>query len=345
MLKTAIVTGSSGLIGSAVCARLDAAGYAVYGIDNNQRFKFFGRAGDTRKNQARLIATLPRFTHVEADVRDKATVEMLFRSVRPAAVVHAAGQPSHDYANTAPAEDFDINAVGTVNLLDAARKHAPASPFVYLSTNKVYGDNPNRLPRREGATRWEVDDPDFHGVNESMPIDGCTHSIFGASKASADLLVQEYGRIFDMPTCCLRASCVTGQHHAGVELHGFLSYLVRCVQSDSPYTIYGFKGKQVRDNIHADDVAAFVERFIDAPRVSEVYNIGGGAANTCSVVEAIELAERFTGRTLRTAYNDKARRGDHIVYYSDLSKIQHDYPGWAVTISLEQIVRAIAGVN
>lgn len=346
MLKTAIVTGSSGLVGSAVCAKLDALGYAVYGVDNNQRFRFFGHSGDTRRNQMRLASTLPGFTHVEADIRDAAAIDSLFARVQPAAVVHAAGQPSHDFSATIPAEDFAINAAGTIILLDAARRHCPAAPFVFMSTNKVYGDNPNRIARREGATRWVIDDPDhLAGVDEAMPIDGCTHSIFGASKVSADVMVQEYGRIFGMSTCCLRAGCITGQHHAGVELHGFLSYLVGCAMRDRPYTIYGYHGKQVRDNIHADDLAAFIAEFIATPRVGEVYNIGGGFENTCSILEAVDMVERITGRRLRTTYDDRARIGDHVVYYSDLSKIKTHYPQWAITIDLESIIREIAGAQ
>jgi CDP-paratose 2-epimerase len=346
MLKSAIVTGSSGLVGSAVCAKLDGLGYAVFGVDNNQRLRFFGPGGDTRKNQARLAATLPRFTHIEADIRDAAAIDKLFAQVQPAAVVHAAGQPSHDHSASIPAEDFAINAAGTVVMLDAARRHCPQSPFVFMSTNKVYGDNPNRIARREASTRWVLDDPDhLGGVKESMPIDGCTHSIFGASKVSADVMVQEYGRIFGMPTCCLRAGCITGQHHAGVELHGFLSYLVGCALQDKPYTVYGYGGKQVRDNIHADDLAAFIVEFIKHPRVGEVYNIGGGFDNTCSILEAVDLVERVTGRRLRTAYDDRARVGDHVVYYSNLSKIRSHFPAWSINMNLESIVREIAGAN
>jgi CDP-paratose 2-epimerase len=241
-----------------------------------------------------------------------------------------------------PFDDFDTNAVGTLNLLEAARRSCPESPFVHMSTNKVYGDRPNTIALRELETRWEYDDQAFsEGIPESFPIDGSTHSLFGASKLAADVLVQEYGRYFNMPTCCLRGGCLTGPNHTGVELHGFLSYLVRCNVESTEYRIFGYKGKQVRDNIHSEDVAAFIEAFWQAPRVGEVYNIGGGRANSCSILEAFAIVESFTAKPQRYTYLDEPRIGDHICYYTDLRKIREHFPGWSVTRSLEDTIREI----
>jgi CDP-paratose 2-epimerase len=337
-----LVTGSSGLIGSEVCRYFHQRGHAVHGLDNNQRAVFFGAAGDTRWNQQRLQRSLPRFTHHELDIRDRPGVLRLLADLRPALVVHTAAQPSHDRAAAIPFDDFDTNATGTLNLLEACRRHCPEAPFVHMSTNKVYGDAPNRIPLTELATRWDYADPAYAGgIPETFTIDQSQHSLFGASKAAADLMVQEYGRYFNMPTCCLRGGCLTGPCHSGVELHGFLSYLVKCNLEEREYRVFGYKGKQVRDNIHAEDVAAFIHAFAAAPRVAEVYNIGGGKANSCSILEAFAMVGELTGKPQRHTYVAENRIGDHICYYSDLSKMRQHYPGWDITISLRETLRQI----
>jgi CDP-paratose 2-epimerase len=337
-----LVTGSAGLVGSAVCEHLAARGFAVHGIDNNQRASFFGPAGDTRWNRERLQRTIAGYQHHGLDVRDRAAVTDAVRAIRPDLIVHAAGQPSHDRSAAIPVDDFETNALGTLNLLEAARVWCTDSPFVFMSTNKVYGDRPNAIARRELATRWEYDDPAFaDGIPETLSIDQSTHSPFGASKTAADVLVQEYGRYYGMPTCCLRAGCITGPYHAGVELHGFLSYLTRCHLEGREYVIFGHDGKQVRDNIHAYDVAAFVHAFCAAPRIAEVYNIGGGKANACSILEAFDLVAALTGRARIHTCVAEPRRGDHVCYYTDLRKLKAHYPGWGITWPLEQTVAAI----
>ena len=343
MSKRLLVTGSSGLIGSEVCAYFTRElGYTVHGVDNNQRAVFFGPQGDTRWNQSRLAAELKGFVHHEIDIRDRAGVLALVKEVRPAVIVHTAAQPSHDRAAAIPFDDFDTNAVGTLNLLEAARQACPESPFIHLSTNKVYGDAPNRIALREQDTRWDFADPTFtEGIPETFTIDQSKHSLFGASKAAADLMVQEYGRYFGMPTCCLRGGCLTGPRHSGVELHGFLSFLVKCNLEGRSYTIYGYKGKQVRDNIHALDVARFMAAFVGRPRSGEVYNLGGGKANSTSILEAFALVERYSGKRQLYTYSDQNRSGDHICYYSDLRKIKAHFPNWDITQSLEETVRQI----
>jgi CDP-paratose 2-epimerase len=283
-----------------------------------------------------------RFTHHELDIRDRNAVLALIQSLRPHALVHAAAQPSHDLAARIPFDDFDVNAVGTLNLLEAVRRYAPEAPFVQMSTNKVYGDAPNERPLTELETRWDyADAADWNGIDENCRIDQAKHSIFGASKVAADVMVQEYGRYFGMPTCCLRGGCLTGPSHAGVELHGFLSYLVKCNVEGRKYTVFGYKGKQVRDNIHAHDVAQFIACFIDNPRQGEVYNLGGGRGNSCSILEAFAFAERFSGKPMRYDYSETNREGDHICYISDLTKIKAHYPMWDITIDLERIFREI----
>jgi len=341
-MPTCLVTGSSGLIGSEVSEYLSVRGCDVHGIDNNQRALFFGPAGDTRWNQRRLERTLEHFHHHELDIRDRPRVNDVVKTIRPALIVHAAAQPSHDRAAAIPFDDFETNAVGTLNLLEAVRQYCKESPFVFMSTNKVYGDLPNTIPLKELPTRWDYDDPAFeHGIPETFSVDQSTHSLFGASKLAADVLVQEYGRYFGMPACCLRGGCLTGPKHSGVELHGFLSYLVKCNLDGRQYTILGYKGKQVRDNIHSEDVAAFVHAFWQNPRVGEVYNIGGGKSNSCSILEAFDLVASFTGRKQAYTYVDQARRGDHICYFSDLRKMKTHYPHWDITKSLQQTVREI----
>jgi CDP-paratose 2-epimerase len=276
------------------------------------------------------------------DIRDRAGLLALLKSLRPSVIVHAAAQPSHDRAAAVPFDDFDTNAVGTMNMLESARQACPESPFLHMSTNKVYGDAPNRIAMRELPTRWDYDDPAYaDGIPETFTVDQSTHSLFGASKLAADAMVQEYGRYFKMPTCALRGGCLTGPNHSGVELHGFLSYLVKCNLEGREYRIFGYKGKQVRDNIHSLDVARFMAAFVGAPRAGEVYNLGGGKANSTSILEAFTLAESFTGRAQVHAYVDQNRIGDHICYYSDLRKMRKHFPSWDITQSLAETVRQI----
>jgi CDP-paratose 2-epimerase len=338
-----VVTGSSGLIGSEVCRYFDERGWEIHGADNNGRAAFFGPSGDTRWNQRQLQAECKSFHHHELDVRERAGVLRFIEAVRPDAIVHTAAQPSHDLATRIPFDDFDTNAVGTLNLLEATRQHAPAAPFVHLSTNKVYGDAPNELPMKELATRWEYARTEDHGgIREDMRIDQSKHSLFGASKVAGDVMVQEYGRYFGMQTCCLRGGCLTGPRHSGVELHGFLSYLVKCNVEGKKYVVFGYGGKQVRDNLHAVDVARFIELFLDAPRSGEVYNLGGGRDNSCSILEAFAMCEAATGKPMIHEYLDGSRQGDHICYISDLSKTRAHYPRWDITRSLETIIGEIA---
>jgi len=342
-MKKLIVTGSSGLIGSEVAVYFAERGWRVHGVDNNQRAVFFGPQGDTRENQRRLAMQLGNsFRHVELDIRDRQGVRQLLGAVKPDAIVHAAAQPSHDRAAAIPFDDFETNAVGTLNLLEAARGVCPESPFVYMSTNKVYGDRPNNLPLIELKTRWEYADPhDAMGIAEDFPVDQSKHSLFGASKLAADVMVQEYGRYFGMPTCCLRGGCLTGPHHAGVELHGFLSYLVRCNVEGREYRVIGYQGKQVRDNIHAFDVARFMDAFVAAPRTGEVYNLGGGRANSCSILEAFALVERHSLKPQVHTYVKEPRVGDHICYISNLLKMRDHFPSWDITVSLEETIKQL----
>lgn len=342
-MKKLLVSGSSGLIGSEVCGFFAERGWAVHGIDNNQRAVFFGPEGDTRWNQRRLKQQLPAFEHHEYDIRDRDGILKLVASIRPDAVVHTAAQPSHDKAAQIPFDDFDTNAGGTLNLLEAVRRYSTEVPFVHFSTNKVYGDGPNAIALRELSTRWEYADPAFkHGIPETFSIDQSKHSLFGASKVAADVMVQEYGRYFGMPTVCLRGGCLTGPNHSGVQLHGFLSYLVRSNVEGREYTIFGYKGKQVRDNIHSFDVARFIEEYLQAPRVAEVYNLGGGKENSCSILEAFQIVESLTDAPMKCRYTEKSREGDHICYYSDLRKAQAHYPNWQLTKTLRQTITEIA---
>jgi CDP-paratose 2-epimerase len=342
-MKTLLVTGSSGLIGSEVCSYFARElGFRVHGIDNNQRANFFGPQGDTRWNQRRLLRELPGFVHHELDIRDRAGVLSLLRMVRPTVIVHTAAQPSHDRAAAIPFDDFDTNAVGTLNLLEAARQACPDAPFVHMSTNKVYGDAPNRIALKELETRWDYADPSYeNGIPESFTIDQSKHSLFGASKVAADVMVQEYGRYFGLPTCALRGGCLTGPNHTGVELHGFLSYLVKCNLEEKEYRVFGYKGKQVRDNIHSLDVARFMAAFVNAPRAGEVYNLGGGKGNSVSILEAFKIVEKYSGKPQKYTYVEQARAGDHICYYSDLRKMRAHYPSWNITQSLEDTIRQI----
>jgi CDP-paratose 2-epimerase len=333
-----LVTGSSGLIGSEVVDYFCRAGWMVHGVDNNMRADFFGPGGDTRWNQRRLSEAHEGFLHHELDIRDRAAVDALVATLRPALVVHAAAQPSHDLAATRPFDDFDVNATGTLNLLEAVRRHAFEATFVYLSTNKVYGDAPNEIALVEHPTRWDYSDPAYaEGIPETVRIDRSKHSLFGASKVAADVMVQEYGRYFGMHTCCLRGGCLTGPNHSGVELHGFLSYLVKCNIEGRVYKVYGYKGKQVRDNIHSLDVARFIDAFARNPRSGEVYNLGGGKANSVSILEAFERIAAISGKKMQFEYTDRNREGDHMCYYSDLRKMKSHYPEWNIEKSLDDV--------
>jgi CDP-paratose 2-epimerase len=337
-----LVTGSNGLIGSEAVIYFDALGAEVVGVDNNMRATFFGKDGDTRWNQRRLLGATKHFTHHELDIRDRDGVLALLENSPFDLIVHCAAQPSHDLAAKMPFEDFDVNAGGTLNLLEATRRHRREAVFVLLSTNKVYGDSPNELSLKELETRWEyADEKDFHGVSESCRIDRTLHSLFGASKVAADVMAQEYARYFGMKVGVFRGGCLTGPSHSGVELHGFLSYLVKVACTGGTFRIFGYKGKQVRDNIHSRDVLRAIHRFYEAPRPGEVYNIGGGRQNSCSILEAARLVEKLGGGKLKMEYVEENRRGDHICYISDLRKLESHYPGWKVEISLEQILEEI----
>jgi len=341
--RRVLVTGSCGLIGSEVCLHFHRAGYSVLGVDNNQRAVFFGPDGDTSWSLQRLSQTVPGYEHHEIDIRDREGILRLVESTRPAVIVHTAAQPSHDRAAQIAFDDFDTNAVGTLNLLEAARRWTPESPFIHMSTNKVYGDRPNSIKLKELATRWEYDDPEYeNGIAETFSIDQSKHSLFGASKVAADVMVQEYGRYFGMPTCCLRGGCLTGPNHSGVELHGFLSYLIKCNLERREYKVFGYKGKQVRDNIHSVDVARFMLEFSRAPRIAEVYNLGGGKQNSCSILEAFSRVETITGKPMVWRYVDENRVGDHICYYSDLRKMMSHYPSWSVGKLLDAVFEEIA---
>jgi CDP-paratose 2-epimerase len=338
-----LVTGSSGLIGSELVSFFDSRAQRVVGIDNNMRAEFFGEQGDTRWNLQRLNQSTHHFQYCDLDIRDRSRLDCLFRSEGPFdLIIHCAAQPSHDLAARRPFDDFDVNAVGTMNLLETTRQYSLDAVFVLMSTNKVYGDAPNELPLKELDRRWDYDCvEDYDGITEQMRIDRSKHSIFGASKVAADLMTQEYGRYFGMKTHCLRGGCFTGPYHSGVELHGFLSYLVKTQLVGPTYRIFGYKGKQVRDNIHSYDVARAIEAIYHSPRCGEVYNLGGGRENSCSILEAFDHVEALTGRKMKYEYVDENRKGDHICYISNLARFQSHYPGWEVTKSLDNIFREI----
>lgn len=335
-MKKLLVTGSGGLIGSEVVSFFAKEGYDVIGIDNNMRADFFGIKGDTTWNLKRLKEKFKNFKTYSIDIRDRPSILSFFKEQKPDFVVHTAAQPSHDLAASRPFDDFDVNATGTLNLLEANRQTNPTVPFVHLATNKVYGDGPNFLNLIEKDTRYDYADADYYnGIKESFSIDQSKHSLFGASKVAGDIMVQEYGRYFGMPTCCLRGGCLTGPNHSGVELHGFLSYLIRCNLEGICYHIFGYKGKQVRDNIHSYDVANFIYEFIKTPRIAEVYNLGGGRENSISILEAFQLIQSISGKKMDYEYTEKNRIGDHICYISDLSKMKAHYPQWEITKDLE----------
>jgi CDP-paratose 2-epimerase len=348
-VPVAIVTGSGGLIGSECVARFSELGFDVVGFENDMRGTLFGPQASTRPVSERLQERYPEFQLVELDVRDGDGLEreLARRAKQIELVIHTAGQPSHDLSAAVPIVDFTVNAVGTLNLLEAVRAHAPEATFIFTSTNKVYGDSPNRLPLLELETRYELpeDHRYFSGIDTSMSIDSSTHSPFGVSKAAADLMVQEYGRYFGLPTVCFRAGCLTGPNHAGVELHGFLSYLMRCVVTGTPYTVYGYGARQVRDNIHSADLVRAFEAFHAAPRSAAVYNIGGGRESNCSMLEAIELCQELTGRELDWTLDPRARIGDHVWWISDLGEFTADYPQWRLEYDLRGTLAEIRDQN
>lgn len=340
--KTLLVTGSSGLIGSEVVRYFSNFGWKIFGVDNNMRADFFGEKGDTRWSQLQLQNDCESFEHVEMDMRNRSEVLALVAKLKPDFICHTAAQPSHDLAASRPFDDFDVNAVGTLNLLEAVRQFCKESPFVHMSTNKVYGDAPNNLNLKELELRYDFEDEEYYnGIKESFTIDQSKHSLFGASKVAADVMVQEYGRYFNMPTCALRGGCLTGPNHSGVELHGFLSYLIKVNITGEHYTVFGYKGKQVRDNIHSLDVARFIEAFFENPRAGEVYNIGGGRDNSVSILEAFSKVESITGKKSNYSYSDVNREGDHMCYISDLSKMKEHYPKWDITKSLQNVFEEI----
>jgi CDP-paratose 2-epimerase len=337
--KTILVTGSSGLIGSAAVEHFDHQGHDIVGIDNNMRRDFFGSCGDTTWNLERLKCSTKSFRHYSMDIRDRTGILALFQQNSFDLVIHCAAQPSHDKAKDIPLTDFEVNALGTLNLLEATRQHCPDAVFILMSTNKVYGDAPNEKPLKKLTTRYDfADGEDFEGINETCRIDRTLHSIFGASKVAADVMAQEYGRYFGVKVGIFRGGCLTGPSHSGVELHGFLSYLVKVAVSGQTYQVYGYEGKQVRDNIHSFDIIRAMEEFAANPRPGEVYNMGGGRANSISVIEAIDRIERLTGREIRYVYHDQNRKGDHICYISNLAKFKSHYPRWTITRSLDAIL-------
>jgi CDP-paratose 2-epimerase len=340
--KRILVTGSSGLIGSEAVEHFDHQGHNVLGIDNNMRREFFGPSGDTSWNLERLKRSTKSFRHYNLDIRDRIEISALFQEYAFDLVIHCAAQPSHDKAKDIPLTDFEVNALGTLNLLEATRQHCPDAVFIMMSTNKVYGDSPNERPLTELATRYDyADSTDFEGINETCRIDRTMHSIFGASKVAADIMAQEYGRYFGLKVGVFRGGCLTGPSHSSVELHGFLSYLVKVAISGQTYNIYGYKGKQVRDNIHSYDVIRAMEEFAGNPRAGEVYNIGGGRKSSVSILEVIDRIEQLTGKKIQTIYHDENRKGDHICYISDMAKFRSHYPNWAVTRDLESTIEEI----
>lgn len=345
-MKTALVTGSSGLIGSATVRHFHALGWKIHGADNNMRAEFFGPDGDTGWNRQKLETECPNFSHHTIDIRDRSQVLQMLDQIKPELLVHCAAQPSHDLAAKIPFADFEVNAMGTLNILEAARLHAPESVIICMSTNKVYGDRPNNLALKELPTRWDYADGAYsHGIDESFSIDQSKHSLFGASKVAADVMAQEYGRYFGMKVGVFRGGCLTGAAQSGAQLHGFLAYFFKVAASGKPYKVLGYKGKQVRDQIHSYDVAELFHRFYENPRNGEVYNLGGGRENSISILECFDRLKTLTGKTVDFDYVDEPRIGDHICYYSDLRKIQSHFPGWKVTRTLDHIFEEFARAN
>jgi CDP-paratose 2-epimerase len=344
-MSLAVVTGSAGLIGSETCKRFAAEGFDIAGIDNDMRAEFFGVEASTAGTRAKLERDLRSYRHHAIDIRNAEALHGLFRdwAAQIKIIVHTAAQPSHDWAARAPQVDFGVNALGTLNLLEAARLHCPEAIFIFTSTNKVYGDTPNRLPLVELEQRWEIEPGHSfeRGIDESMSIDQTKHSLFGASKVAADVLVQEYGRYFGMKTVCFRGGCLTGPAHAGTELHGFLAYLMKCIVTGRPYRVFGYGGKQVRDNIHSHDLVEAFWQFFLTPRVAEVYNLGGSRHSNCSMLEAIDCGERISGKKLDWTYVEENRVGDHVWWISDVRKFRAHFPGWKYRYDFNAIVREI----
>ena len=339
-MKIALITGSLGLIGSQAVEFFSDKGYRIVGIDNDMRRYFFGEKASTLSNKQRLKAKVRGYIHEDTDIRNWPKLTRIFKKYTKdiKLIIHTAAQPSHDWAAREPLTDFTINANGTLNLLELTRQHCPAAVFIFTSTNKVYGDLPNALPLREQKTRWELpaNHRFYNGIDESMAIDQSKHSLFGASKVAADILVQEYGRYFGMKTVCFRGGCLTGPYHQGAELHGFLAYLMKCCVTKTEYTIFGYKGKQVRDNIHSYDLVAAFDCFLRSPRIGEVYNIGGGRRNSCSILEAIALSEEITGLKMKYKVVNRPRSGDHMWYVTSLKKFKKHYPAWSQKYNLKQ---------
>ena len=349
-MSIAIITGSAGLIGSEASRYFAEKGLTVYGIDNDMRGRFFGDEASTVWQRDQLIASLgDKYQHIDGDIRDEVLLNNLFRDLGDdiSLIIHTAAQPSHDWAAREPHTDFSVNALGTLNLLEATRNHCRTAPFIFTSTNKVYGDTPNRLPLIETATRWELSAGHTYenGIREDMSIDQCMHSLFGASKVSADVLVQEYGRYFGIQTVCFRGGCLTGPNHSGTQLHGFLAYLMKCVVTETRYTVFGYQGKQVRDNIHSYDLINAFDQYFMKPRSAEVYNIGGSRFSHCSMLEAIRICERTAGKKLNYTYAETNRAGDHIWWVSDVSKFKAHYPQWKLTKNIEDICSEIYEQN
>jgi CDP-paratose 2-epimerase len=348
-MSVAIITGSAGLIGSEAVRFFASIGMHVVGIDNDMRKFFFGEEASTAWNRQCLESEVEKYVHYDVDIRDYSKIREIFERFGKdiSLVIHTAAQPSHDWAARDPFSDFSVNANGTLNLLQATREYCPESPFIFTSTNKVYGDLPNYLPLIEQDKRWEIDPSHRYdsGISEDMSIDQSKHSLFGASKVAADVLVQEYGRYFDMKTGSFRGGCLTGPNHSGTQLHGFLAYLMKCTVTETPYKVFGYKGKQVRDNIHSSDLIAAFYEFYKNPGSGEVYNIGGGRESNCSMLEAIELCQEITGKELNYSYTEDNRSGDHIWYISDLSKFKKNYPNWSITYDVPRILREIYEKN
>jgi CDP-paratose 2-epimerase len=348
-MSVAVITGSAGLIGSEAVRFFGRLGMKIVGIDNDMRKVFFGEEASTEWNRKSLESELPNYDHRNVDIRDYTAIKNIFEHFGKdiSLIIHTAAQPSHDWAASDPFADFSVNANGTLNLLQATREYCPEAVFIFTSTNKVYGDLPNRLPLIEQETRWEIDSSHqyYGGISEDMSIDQCKHSLFGASKVAADVLVQEYGRYFGIRTVSFRGGCLTGPNHSGTQLHGFLAYLMKCTVTGKPYTVFGYQGKQVRDNIHSADLIAAFYEFYQDPQVAAVYNIGGGRESNCSMLEAITLCQEITGRELEYSYSEDNRIGDHIWYVSDLSKFKQRYPSWSIKHNIKSILSEIHEKN
>lgn len=338
-----MITGSCGLIGAEAAEYYDRRAETVLGIDNNMRAEFFGPDGDTTWRLGKLKADCANYRHLNADIRDRTKIIQIVAEFQPDLIIHCAAQPSHDLAAKMPFTDFDVNAVGTLNLLEAARLNAPETVFVFMSTNKVYGDGPNRIRLKDLGSRWDYDDPAYeNGIPETFSLDHCLHSLFGAGKAAADIMVQEYGRYFNMKTVCFRGGCLTGPGHSGAELHGFLSYFFKAAQTGKRYTIFGYEGKQVRDQIHSADVVGAFDAFYKNPSCGAVYNLGGGKDNSVSILESIDRVEQLLNLKIDWVYSDQNRIGDHICYYSDLTALQKNLPEWSITRTVDDIFEEMA---